>query len=206
MKRIPLIALSILLLSMVAVVSVYAQTGESTTLDESSASLSIVETIPVTASVEVNINGQIYQLAIPVMVDIDAQKDLADALLMAQTIDTVGDVQWKITDIAEYEEEFDLSRFSTVEPSSPHNKLVVVVSQLTNLDSEPFSYYPGIYERFAYDDLGNLYESTEQDCDDINPGNTESCTYVFDVPKTTNILGLDVKVLEHKRIPFTAPE
>ena len=65
MKRIPLlivIALSTLLLA----ASVYAQTRS---LDANSASLSLVETIPVTANVEVNLNGQIYKLAIPVTSD-----------------------------------------------------------------------------------------------------------------------------------------
>lgn len=206
MKRISLIVLSMLFVSLVAVASISAQSGESTALDESGASLSIVETIPVTASVEVNINGEIYMLAIPVTVNIDAQKDLADALLTAQAIDRVGDVVWRITAITEYEEEYDLSEYSELQPSSPDNKLVVIDSEITNLDSEPFSYFPGIYERFAYDELGNLFESTDIACNDINPGDTQSCIFVFDVPRTVTILGLDVKVLDHKRIPFTVQE
>lgn len=205
MKRIPLIILNILLLSLIAVVGASAQTSE-TALDESSASLSIVETIPVTANVEVNINGEIYMLAIPVMVNIDAQQDLADALLAAQAIDVVGDLQWKITAISEYEEEFELSQFSIVQPSSPDNKLVVIESDLTNLDDEPFTYYAILSDGFAYDELGNLFAPTDQACNEINPGVTQSCVLVFDVPKTSNILGMDVKVTDHKRIPFTVQE
>jgi hypothetical protein len=206
MKRIPLIILSILLASLVAVVSVYAQTGESTPLDENSASLSIVETIPVTASVDVSLNGQIYTLAIPVTVNIDAQKDLAEALLTAQEVDRVGVVLWRITEITEYEEEFDLSEYSELQPSSPDNKLVVIDSEVTNMDTEPYSYYASGGERFAYDELGNLYDPTDQSCDDINPGSTQSCLFVFDVPKTATILGLDLRVIDHKRVPFTAQE
>lgn len=206
MKRIPLITLSILLLSLVAVAGVFAQTSQTTPLDENSASLSIVETLPVTASVEVNLNGQIYKLAIPVTVNIDAQKDLSDALLTAQTIDRVGDLQWQIGAITEYEEAFDLSQFSTVEPSSPDNKLVVIASNVTNMGAEPFTYYLAVSDLFAYDDLGNLYGSSDQECDDINPGASLGCTIVFDVPKTATILGLDMKVTDHKRIPFSAEE
>ena len=204
MKRIPLlilIALSTLLLA----ASVYAQTG-STPLDENSATLSLVETIPVTANVEVNLNGQVYKLAIPVTIDIDTQKDLADALLIAKQVDSVGDLQWKIMEIEEYTDEFELTRYNTVEPSSRDNKLVVFESQLTNLGAEPFEYYRGVSDLYAYDELGNLFDSSERSCDDINPGATLTCTVVFDVPENTTLLGLDLKVTDHKRIPFTEPE
>lgn len=204
MKRIPLlivIALSTLLLA----VSVHAQTG-STPLDENSATLSLVETIPVTANVEVNLNGQVYKLAIPVTIDIDTQKDLADALLIAKQVDSVGDLQWKIVEIEEYTDEFELTRYNVVEPSSRDNKLVVFESQLTNLGAEPFEYYRGVSDLYAYDELGNLFDSSERSCDDINPGATLTCTVVFDVPENTNLLGLDLKVTDHKRIPFTEPE
>lgn len=206
MKRIPLAILSVVLVSLVAVAGVYAQTGESTALDEDGASLSIVETVPVTASVDVNINGQIYKLAIPVTVNIDAQQDLSDALLSAQAVDRVGIVLWKITAITEHDDKFDLSAFQEIEPSSPDNKLVVVESDVTNMDTEPYSYYASGGERLAYDEAGNLYDATDQSCDDINPGSKQSCIFVFDVPKTANILGLDLKVIDHKRIPFTAQE
>jgi hypothetical protein len=205
MKRIPLLVLTLVLLSLLAVAGASAQTSENTS-NENNASFSITQTVPVTASVEVNINGQIHVLAIPVMVSIDAQQSLADALLTAPTVDVVGDVQWVITSITEYEEEFDLSQFSTLQPASPDNKLVVIESDLTNLGAEPFTYWIGSSDQFAYDDLGNLFEATDQACEDINPGDTQNCTFVFDVPDSTNILGMDVKVLEHKRIPFSAQE
>lgn len=208
MKRIPLIILILLLIALTLASRpiIFAQSGESTSLDENSASLSIVETVPVTASVEVNINGQSYMLAIPVTVNIDAQKDLADALLTSQAVDRVGDVRWIITGISEYEEEFDLNDFSTLEPSSADNKLVVIESDITNFDAEPFLYYANTSDRLAYDDLGNLYSASDEQCDEINPGDTQSCTFVFDVPLSTNIQGMDVKVIQHKRIPFTAQE
>lgn len=205
-RRLSVIVLSMLFVSFVAVASISAQSGESTALDENSASLSIVETIPVTASVEVNINGQIYKLAIPVTVNIDTQKDLADALLTAQAVDVVGDLQWIITNIAEYEEEYEFNDFNTFTPSTPENKLVVIDSELTNLDSDPFNYYLDTGDLLAYDEQGNLYESFEGLCSDINPGNTQSCTLVFDVPMAATIQGMDVEVLEHKRIPFSAQE
>jgi hypothetical protein len=136
-------------------------------------------------------------------VNIDAQKDLAEALLTAQEVDRIGDLQWKITEITEYEEEFALSQFSTVEPSSPDNKLVVIASELTNTGAEPFTYYLAVSDLFAYDDLGNLFDPSDYECDDINPGATLGCTIVFDVPKTANLLGLDMKVTDHKRIPLS---
>ncbi len=207
MKRIPLITLSLFLALLFVAVGVYAQGDDTETLDENnSASLSIVETVPVTASLEVNLNGQIYILAIPATLNIDAQKDLAEALLIAQEVDTVGDVQWQITDIVEYEEEFGLTDFTTLEPSSPDNKLVVVESEVTNLDTEPFVYYLTVNDLLAYDDLGNLFDPIDYSCDDINPGDMRTCRIVFDVPKTTTILGLDLKVIEHKQIPHTAQE
>lgn len=203
MRRIPLIVLTIVLLSLAAAATVFAQEGAST-LDESTASLSIVETVTTNAQVEVTLNGQTYMITVPVTLNIDAQKSLSDALLTAPTIDRVGDLQWRITAIESYQEPYDLDRFTTLEPSSPDNKLVVIRAALTNLDSQPFVYYLGASDIFAYDDLGNFYTVTERTCEDINPGDTQTCTFAFDVPATATIAGMDVKVLDHKRIPFGA--
>lgn len=206
MKRIPLVILSIVILSLLAVAGVFAQSGDATALDENSASLSIVEAVPVVASIEVTLNGEIYTIAIPATVNIDVQKSLSEALLTTQAVDRVGDLRWKITAIEEYGEEFDLNRYSTLEPSSSDNKLVVIRTDLTNLDTEPFTYYANTSDRYAYDSLGNLYATSDEDCDEINPGDTADCTFVFDVPKSVNILGMDVRVEDHKRIPFTAAD
>jgi hypothetical protein len=208
MKRIPLFVLLALavMLSVFAFASVFAQTGEGSSLDGNSASLSIVETLPVTASVDININGQIYKVAIPATVIIDAQKSLAEALLTAQEVNRIGDLQWNITDIVEYDGEFEFAPFQSVAPLSPDSKIVVVESLVTNLDSEPFDTIWGTENRFAYDELGNLYEHTDMACDNVNPGNTQPCLLAFDVPKDVTILGLDIAVRDHGRIPFTSQE
>ena len=206
MKRLPLLVLlvfSTLSVCLVAVANVSAQTDQTSSLDENSASISIVESLPVTASIDVNINGEIYKIAIPATVIIDAKKSLAEALLHVQNADQVGDLSWKITGITEYEDAFDLSQFTTVEPTSPDNKLVVVTSELTNLGAEPFTFYIGVSDLYAYDNVGNLFDPSDYECDDINPGASLGCTIVFDVPKTVLILGLDMKVQDHKRLPFT---
>jgi hypothetical protein len=199
MKRISLI-MAIALVSLFATASVSAQSAESA-LDEADVSLSIVEAVTTSAQVEVTIDGEMHVITVPVTINIDATKSLSDALLTSSTVDRVGDLTWKITAITEYGEEYELNNFNTLEPSVG-NKLVVITSELTNLDSQPFAYWISTSDRFAYDDLGNLYEEADYECDDINPGDTRTCVLVFDVPTTANILGVDVKVTDHKRLPF----
>lgn len=201
MKRLPLLVSMIVLLALITAATVFAQDGD-TTLDESAASLSIVETLTTSAQVEIAINGEIHVLTVPVSINIDATKSLADALLTTATTDRVGDVNWRITDITEYDTEYDLNNFSTLEPSTG-NKLVVITSELTNLDSQPFTYWLKASNRFAYDAVGNLYDEADYECDDIQPGDSRTCILVFDVPVSAEIQGLDVEVVDHKRIPYT---
>lgn len=204
MKRIPLMyALLFVIVISVSTASAIAlaQDGE-TAVNEQSGTVSIVQTVPVSASVEVNINGQIYTVAIPVMVNIDTQQDLSQALLTTQAVHIAGDVQWIITAITEYQEEYELNDYRVLAPSSPNNKLVIIESELTNLDSAPFSYNQKTSDQFAYDELGNLYQPLDRACEDINPGSTGTCSLVYDVPLTTTIQGIDIEVIDHKRISF----
>ncbi len=200
MKRIPLISLTMLLLVLIAAASAIAQSSD-TSDNDASAALSIVETITTNAQVEITLNGQTHIITVPVTLNIDATRNLADSLLTAPATDRVGDLIWKIGSIVEHDAEYQLSRFETVTPS-PGNKLVVITSHLTNLDSQPFTYWLKTSNRYAYDDLGNLYDEADYTCEDINPGETRTCVSVFDVPTTANILGVDVEVTDHKRLPF----
>ena len=204
MKKLSLM-ICVTLLALLATVSVFAQTGTTPRPIDNSASFAIVESIPVTASVQVNINGEIYHLAIPVTVNIDAEKDLADALLTAPATNVIGNVVWEIMAITEHTGEYALSQFSTVRPSTG-NKIVAIESSITNLASTPFTYAWETRDRYAYDSLGNLYETTDYRCDDLNPGSTGTCLLIFDVPQTATLLGLEMSIYHHKRIPFRAGE
>lgn len=166
--------------------------------------LTLQQTIPLSATINIEINGERYQIAVPATINLDAQAALLDAYLKTTTQSQVGVLDWQITDITEYTEEYAYSDFRIYEPSRPGNKLIVITSDTTNLDQEPF-------ERFAYGDLqaidaeGKRYENEHQLCDAVNPRTTETCILIFDVPTDVTLVGLDLKVTDHKQI-FYQPD
>lgn len=164
--------------------------------------LTINETVPLLAGVEVRIGDDTHVLSLPATLTVDAQAALGAPGFAAADTTRVGILRWKIQEIEEHDSEYAVSQFTTVTASSPANKLVVVHSQATNLGREPFNFTRGLRDEFAYDAVGNLYGSTRRSCDDINPGATALCTLIFDVPADVTIVGLDLAVVDYKRIPL----
>ena len=164
--------------------------------------LTVQQTFPVSASVTVDVNGEVYVLTVPVMITVDTQALLADAVVTSTSMSRVGDLNWEIVGIDEYAEEYVYSKYQSYSPSSADNKLIVVSSKITNLDDAPFEIWPGIDEVKGFDAAGKRYDYEERLCDDVNPGATEPCTYVFDVPKAVTLVGLDLAVVDRKTLRF----
>lgn len=168
--------------------------------------LSVSDTLPVMAALEVNLGGQTHLLQVPAVLSIDAQAALADADFLGGREQRIGILHWEIESMEEYDSEYAISQFTSVNTSSPGNKLVVVYSRATNLGREPFKFIGGLREEFAYDEVGNRYDSLRRSCEDINPGATQTCRLIFDVPANVQLVGLDLAVVDYRRIPIPVGE
>lgn len=168
--------------------------------------VTVQSTTPVTASVQINIDGNTYFLEIPATVIVDAViSNVEDeARLISQAQRRVGVLDWQIQGIDEYEQEYVHGAYRSSEVSSPDHKLIVVTSSVVNLDTEPFEFWN--FSALGFDETGNTYEYEDRYCDDVNPGAREGCTIVFDVPKNVEIVGLDLSVMDHQRLKFTPTE
>lgn len=210
MKKWSMVVALVILLVLVSLIAfqVNAQddTSETVTFDSGQASLTVQKTVPVSVSVELNLNGQVYQVSLPAILNVDAQAAIMEAI--AAESDKVGVLTWSIKGINESTDEFDLNDFMSVEVSSPDNKLVIVASEVTNLDSEPQDpNYSSVAEIQGFDELGNIYEPvSSRACTELDPGETAPCTIVFDVPRDVTIVGLDLKVTDHKRLVIQPSE
>jgi len=165
-------------------------------------SVTVRQTFPVSASVTVDVNGEVYLLTVPAMISVDTQVLLANAVVSSSNSSRVGVLDWVILGIDEYTNEYVYSKYQSYSSESVDNKLIVVSSKITNLDIKPFENWRGIDSVEGFDAAGSRYEYSEKLCDDVNPGATEACTFVFDVPKTVAIIGLDLAVIDRKSIRF----
>ncbi len=174
------------------------------TIQDANASIGLQKTVQAMANVDVEIDGTLYRMKVPVAVTVDTQAALQDALLQVDNTRRVGVLEVEILDIEEYGDEFALDRFQTLAPSSPENKLAVVQTRLTNLGNEPFE--PWDLDIAGVDDVGSLYERTDWACDTINPNATQTCVWVFDVSEEIAIVGIDVQVPDRKVLLFEEAE
>ncbi|MCB0084068.1 MAG: hypothetical protein KDE47_24185 [Caldilineaceae bacterium] len=199
-----IVALTIIaMVSCVSIVArVYAQNADTdTSTDAESPILTVKQTVSTLANVEVNINGQTYVVNVPVTVDIDAQAALEDASLKTDNNSKVGLLSWKLGDIHEVADEYIHDRYSSIEVSSDENKLIVVTSDVTNFDNETHDLdWSSFADVLGFDELGNTYEVEARYCGEADPGETVSCTVVFDVPQNVVISGVEVQVIDKKRL------
>jgi hypothetical protein len=170
---------------------------------DSDASLTVNETFSVLVDVEVQIDGETFVMAVPATLRVDSRRLLSEARLIADNHKRVGTLAWDIRTVEEHVGEYALTRFTTITPVSPNNKLVVVQADVTNLGRTPLNTIFDLRDELAYDELGNLYDSTRTQCDDINPGATGLCTLVFEVPHAVTLSGLELAVVDRRRMPLT---
>lgn len=168
------------------------------------ARLTLNETITVMVDVEVELDGRTYVLALPATLRVDSQRELGEARLIAANDTRVGMLSWHIRSVDEYRGDYALTRYTTLSPSSSANKLVVVSTDVTNLGRDPLNAIQDIRGEFAYDALGNRYESMRRQCDSINPGATGTCVLVFEIPHLVTLNGLELAVVERRRLAFPA--
>jgi hypothetical protein len=200
--------LALVALSLFITLQASAQDTEGNTvgIDSQQAALTVQKTIPVSVSVDVSLNGQVYKVSLPATLIVDAQDALLEAVVAESN--RVGVLGWVVMEISESTEEYIANQFSSVEPSSPDNKLVIVTSEVTNLDREPQDpSYSSTAEVQGFDELGNMYEPvSSRFCEELDPGESAPCTIVFDVPNDVKIAGIDLKVTDHKQLTLQPAE
>lgn len=214
MKRmlLPLALVALLLFTAAASTPATAQDAEeentpiAVDLEGATGSLSIQHHVETQAKVELMVGDQLYQLTVPVTVQIDATRLLVDALLAAPASQQVGAFLFEPLQIDVLEGDYEKG-FWTVAPKSPDNVIVVYTANVTNLHNEPVTVsYSSNLETSAIDDVGNRYEEAHRACDDLGPGEMLTCEFVYDVPSTANLVDLQVSAVAHKRFSFAQTE
>ncbi len=170
-------------------------------LDGAEGTLGINQEVTVMAEAELTIGGQIYKISVPAKVVIDTEQILAEAGAIVNVDHQIGAFAWNVIGMEEtssYE-----SGYTEVEASSDDNKLVVVTFDMTNMADSTLSIWDAEVDVFAVDDLGKTYESSKEICDDIDPGETLSCTWVFDVPADVNMVDTSISAMQTKQLSLS---
>ena len=205
MRKVAMI-LGVLLLSIIPV-AVLAQEGVINDLVElvfadEQTKVGIVDSFQSTASITVNVDGQEYLVKVPATIDIDSVVALENAVSSYPTGTRVGEWAIEVVEIFEETEEFEYtSPYGTaeeLEPSSDANKIVVLRANFTNVGDEPSS--PSYFVDGGVDDLGREFNTTEEICAELNPGETRTCTFLFDVDSNVNIVGITGSMSVQKTI------
>jgi hypothetical protein len=214
MKRIllPLTVLVVLLFAAAGSIPATAQDSENDNapivvdLEEASGSLSIQHEVETKAKVELMVGDQLYQLTVPVTVQIDATKLLADAQVSAAVSQRIGAFLFEPVKVEVLEGDYQKD-FRTVSPKSPENVIVVYTANVTNLHSEPIDVsYSSDLETSAVDDAGNRYKEERRACGNIGPGEKITCEFIYDVPSTANLVDLNVSAVAYKQFTFAQTE
>lgn len=165
-------------------------------------SVSLQHELQTTAQVELVVGDQLYHLTVPVKVQLDTSTVLSDATLAGPVSQQVGVLLIEPTEIERIEGDYE-KEYRTISPG-PENVVVVYRADVTNLMDEVLETgYESKLDAFAIDEVGNRYEDEEKICSDINPGEKVSCEFIFDVPATANLVGLDVETMAHKEFDFS---
>ncbi len=161
------------------------------TWDAVNGTVGVADELQTIAEIELTIGDKIYRLKVPVTVKIDAVAPLADANLSAPVAGQVGIFLIEPVSIQTLEGDYE-KEYRQVSPSSPDNTLVLYTANLTNLDEETVDpTYSLALQALAIDDTGKSYEEAERVCNEIDPGETTTCEFVFDVPANATLVDME---------------
>ncbi|CAN5402538.1 hypothetical protein BH10CHL1_BH10CHL1_04780 [soil metagenome] len=197
--------LIVVCLSVILVVSLaYAQ--DSTPTDSDSATVNVNTTVPITATMDIVVNGKIVQVSMPANLSIDSLISITqESLANAKPLDNkVGSLTWEILEIKDYGKDIKLENHDPIQ--SVTGKFIGVSVDVTNLDNADVDMgYSSAVEIKGIDARGHLYKPSDENayfskCATINPGITDTCGYLFEVPDSVNIVGLDIVAKDHGKI------
>lgn len=201
LRSVLVVGFSVILLVSLA----YAQ-NSSQADDGGSASVSVNTTVPITATMDIVVNGKIVQVNLPANININSMISIPNtSLTKAQPLgNKVGSFTWNIIKFKDLGNEVKLQNHDPLK--STFGNFVAIAVDVTNLDTEDVD-MQGFEqpELKGVDAKGNLYKPTKvdgyiTDCSVINPGVTNNCVYVFEVPTNTKIVGLDIVAKDHGKV------
>jgi hypothetical protein len=169
--------------------------------------IAITDTFESVASVMVEVDGMQYLMKVPVTIDIDAMVPVTSSIMTAKTSASIGPFALDIVAMTESVDEIEVmvpgysgETEEEYEPSVEGNKVVVIEFTTTNIGDEEETLYSSYIQ--GIDDIGRLFEETDLECESVNPGETGRCVIVFDIDQSLDIVGLDLELTAHRRIPI----
>jgi len=181
------------------------QDGEPINLDFESGNVILKHEVQTTAQVEMMMGEQVYLLNVPVTIQIDDSMMLEAARISAPTSQIVGVFAVEPLGLELIEGEYE-KQYRTVTPSDDE-VVAIYRANVTNMHRETIQMgYTSNLDTMAIDSVGNTYEEEERLCEDINPGATVECEFIFKVPASAELVDLDLKAVAYKRFAFPAQE
>ncbi len=167
--------------------------------------VAIKHDVQTSAEVEMVVGDQLYVLTVPVTIQIDDNMLLEAAGLTAPTSQIVGVFAVEPIGVETIAGEYE-KQFRTVTPGDDE-VVVVYRANVTNLHSETIETgFTSNLDVVAVDAVGNSYEEDTRLCDDINPGATMECEFIFMAPAGAELVDLQVKAVDYERFSFPAEE
>jgi hypothetical protein len=171
-------------------------------LSGATGNLTVRRDLQTMAQIELIAGDQVYHLNIPVTVQIDASAQLSDAKFSGPVAQQVGILLFEPTEMERVTGKYEKGHRSA--SPGPNNALVVYRADVTNLTNEALDTgYTSNLGTSAIDEAGSMYEEEVRICGEVNPNEKVSCEFIFDVPATANLVGIEIRTLAYKQFDFS---
>jgi hypothetical protein len=176
------------------------------TWDDANGTISVADELQTMAEIELTVGDKTYRLKVPVTIRIDTLAGFVDANLSVPVAEQVGIFQIEPISVQTLEGDYE-KNYRTASPASADNVLVLYTANLTNLDEETVDpTYTSSLEAIGIDDTGKSYEEALRACDKIDPGETATCEFVFDVPGNVKLVDMKFEAKAVKQFSFPQSE
>lgn len=164
--------------------------------------ISVTASTPVTATLQLQIDGKVVNVVVPGLLKIDAQAALDSDAVAAGVVmpgKRIGGLTWEIESILNAGNEIEAKYSDPLQ--SETGEFVIVTAKATNIGQSEYDMTWNT-EVNAIDKDGIAYKKHDrgfgyvESCSSVNPGLTVRCQYLFEVPTGTEIVGLDVSAKE----------
>lgn len=164
--------------------------------------ISVVAATPVTATLQLQIDGEVVNIVVPGLLSINAQATIdAEAIAAGKVMPgkRIGGLTWEVESILNVGDEIE-ARFGDPLVSET-GEFVIITAKATNIGQSEYSMTWNT-EIQAVDTDSIVYEKHDRSygyvegCDSVNPGLTVRCQYLFEVPPGTEIVGMNITAKE----------
>lgn len=164
--------------------------------------ISVKASTPLTATLQLNLNGEVVDIVVPGLLTIDAQATIDADAIAAGTVmpgKRIGGLMWEVESILNIGTEIEAKYSDPL--ISETGELVIITAKATNIGDTEYSLLWDT-EVQAIDADSIVYEVHEssrsyvEDCDEMNPGLTVRCQFLFEVPPGTELIGMNVSAKE----------